>query len=421
MSNESNQEHRTVARHWKLTGLLAGGVAAAYVLLQERERVAGALEHVQDRLTSNGLTLMQKLSEVADSFLMKVHKTFVAAAPPSHIEAAVRQGLVGRARVATTTTVCPEGERVQTRMARQRQETADKNEDESEPTSSNGSGQRKRSACDAALEADGNTQPQRRTLRACERLDTSASTQVQEAREDSRLTAADKQVDHNVSLSIDSTGADAQVAAAAAGMSGTSVMANASRSLTAEPINAGATAAVECMATRDAQSEKSCGRAVSTCATSISQRAQTEPASLLGARLSAVWVDDAFICEVMMIRQSDSGTFEALVKYEADDVEQWEVIGEPPYCHVIVEEPADAWSRKDNELIDARTLERIDGKEFEGVVVAWLKAGYENVTLFKVYHTADGDFEDLEEQEAKAAVALYNAQMLTRLATHESC
>mmetsp|Transcript_17695 Transcript_17695/g.30110 ORF Transcript_17695/g.30110 Transcript_17695/m.30110 type:complete len:419 (-) Transcript_17695:210-1466(-) len=410
MSNESNQEHRPVARHWKLTGLLAGGVAAAYVLLQERERVAGALEHVQDRLTGNGLTLVHKLSAVADRLLVKVHETFVAAAPHSHIEAAVCQGLTGHAHVTTTTTACPKGGRVQTRMARQRQETADKNEDKSEPTSSNGSGQRKRSACDAKLEADGNTQPQRRTLRTGERLDTSASTQVQEALEHSRLTAADKQVDHNVSLSIDSTGADAQVAAAAAGMSGNSVMAKASPSLIPEPIDAGATSAVECMATRDAQSEVSCDLAVSTCATSISQRAQTEPASLLGARLSALWVDEAFICEVMMIRQSDSGTFEALVKYEADDVEQWEVIGEPPYCHVIVEEPADAWSRKDNELIDARTLEHIDGKEFEGVVVAWLKAGYENVTLFKVYHTADGDFEDLEEQEVKAAVSLYNAR-----------
>ena len=148
----------------------------------------------------------------------------------------------------------------------------------------------------------------------------------------------------------------------------------------------------------------------------MSPRTTSTPTMLFRAVDDGAAIDDAFICEVMMIRQSDSGTFEALVKYEADDVEQWEVIGEPPYCHAIVEEPADAWSRKDNELIDARTLERIDGKEFEGVVVAWLKAGYENVTLFKVYHTADGDFEDLEEQEAKAAVALYNAQMLTRLA-----
>lgn len=40
--------------------------------------------------------------------------------------------------------------------------------------------------------------------------------------------------------------------------------------------------------------------------------------------------------------------------------------------------------------------------------MAWLPKGYEDVTLYRVYHRDDGDFEDLEEKEVKAAVALYN-------------
>ena len=85
MTDEPTADRRGVVSHWKMTGLLAGGLAVGYALVQERERVAGAVANVQDTLTNNGLTLMQKLSEMADAFLAKVHETFVAAAPPTNL------------------------------------------------------------------------------------------------------------------------------------------------------------------------------------------------------------------------------------------------------------------------------------------------------------------------------------------------
>ena len=88
-----------------MAGLVAGGLAVGYALLQEQERLAAAVAHVQSTLTSNGLTMMQKLSEMADAFLAKVHETFVAAAPPSNLEAAVRHGLTGQSDDAVTTPV----------------------------------------------------------------------------------------------------------------------------------------------------------------------------------------------------------------------------------------------------------------------------------------------------------------------------
>ena len=98
MTAEPTADRRGVANHWKMAGLLAGGLAVGYALVQERERVAGAVANVQDTLTNNGLTLMQKLSEMADTFLAKVHETCVAAAPPTNLEAAVRHGLTGRSQ-----------------------------------------------------------------------------------------------------------------------------------------------------------------------------------------------------------------------------------------------------------------------------------------------------------------------------------
>ena len=83
MTAEPTADRRGVASHWKMAGLVAGSLAVGYALVQERERVAGAVANVQDTLTNNGLTLMQKLSEMADAFLAKVHETFVAAAPPN--------------------------------------------------------------------------------------------------------------------------------------------------------------------------------------------------------------------------------------------------------------------------------------------------------------------------------------------------
>jgi|MDSW01.1.fsa_nt_gb hypothetical protein len=94
MAEQSTTDRRGVASHWKMAGLLAGGLAVGYALVQERERVTGAVANVQDTLTGNGLTLMEKLSKMADAFLAKVHETLVAAAPPTNLEAAVRHGLI---------------------------------------------------------------------------------------------------------------------------------------------------------------------------------------------------------------------------------------------------------------------------------------------------------------------------------------
>ena len=71
MTAEPTADGRAVASHWKTAGLVAGGLAVGYALVQERERVTGAAANVQDTLTNNGLTLMQKLSEMADAFFAK--------------------------------------------------------------------------------------------------------------------------------------------------------------------------------------------------------------------------------------------------------------------------------------------------------------------------------------------------------------
>jgi hypothetical protein len=139
----------------------------------------------------------------------------------------------------------------------------------------------------------------------------------------------------------------------------------------------------------------------------LAQRAQAEPASLLGAKLAATWVNETFVSEVIMIREGRSGRFEALVKYETDGVEQWEVLGEPPYKHTLIAEPVDTWLRTGSALVGAHTLECIDSREFEGVVMAWLpkRDGYE--ALYKIYHVADGDFEELDESEVRTAIELF--------------
>ena len=114
-----------------MAGLVTGGLAVGYALVQERERVAGAVANVQDTLTNDGLTLMQKLSEMADAFLAKVHDTFVAAAPPTNLEAAVRHGLTGQSEDAATTPVARERPRApKTRLRENDTNTGDENADD---------------------------------------------------------------------------------------------------------------------------------------------------------------------------------------------------------------------------------------------------------------------------------------------------
>ena len=141
--------------------------------------------------------------------------------------------------------------------------------------------------------------------------------------------------------------------------------------------------------------------------TALAQRAQLDPASLLGARLSSTWVNDMFECDVLMIRDGKRGRSEALVRYEDDNIEQWEVIGEPPYMHTLITEPADIWLGTGSAFIGAKTLERIYSREFEGVVMAWLPKRDGLESLYKIYHVKDGDFGELDDAEVETSVALY--------------
>ena len=62
--------------------------------------------------------------------------------------------------------------------------------------------------------------------------------------------------------------------------------------------------------------------------TTLAQKFQSDPVGLLGAMLSAKWVDQTFRCRVLMYRESRESdgdgdkSFEALVEYEADRVQQ---------------------------------------------------------------------------------------------------
>ena len=109
-----------------------------------------------------------------------------------------------------------------------------------------------------------------------------------------------------------------------------------------------------------------------------------------------------------MIRKGEEGDkFEALVKYEMDGFEECAVIGEPPRKHTLIAESAEMWLRTGSALIDAHTRERIGSREFEGVVMAWLPKTDGHETLYKIYHIDDGDFEELDNTEVTAAIALF--------------
>jgi len=363
MTAEPTADRRGVASHWKMAGLVAGSLAVGYALVQERERVAGAVVNVQDTLTNNGLTLMQKLSEMADAFLAKVHESFVAAAPPTNLEAAVRHGLTGQSDDAVTTPVPRERPRApRTRLRENDTNTDDENADDSayQPEASHRRRRTRHSGPEQSVTPSQHCSS--RAAGAAARSGWQASLRAQEAGEDD------------------------------------------------------ATRPAATVAVGDAQAQVAFDKLASAQTTTIAQRAQTEPASLLGARLSATWhvlrgsswVKEACPCEVMMIRKGEEGDkFEALVKYEMDRFEEWVVIGEPPRKHTLIAESAEMWLRTGSALIDAHTLERIDSREFEGVVMAWLPKTDGHETLYKIYHIADGDFEELDNTEVTAAIALF--------------
>ena len=367
-----------------MAGLVAGGLAVGYALVQERERVAGAVANVQDTLTNNGLTLMQKLSGMSDAFLAKVHETFVAAAPPTNLEAAVRRGLTGQSDDASAPRHRPEVTReLRTRPREDDSTVADETADDT--TSQSEASHRRRRTRHSGPEHQGAPSQH-------------CSSQVVSATARSSMHSAPQ-----------AQGSDQGVPTTELALDESDMMDARAESPLTQAIVMGAAPPPVAVAVGNAQTQVALDGHASAQTTTIAQRAQAEPASLLGARLSATWVSEAFVCQVMMIRKGEDGKFEALVKYEADDVEQWEILGEPPYKHTLIAEPTDTWLRTGSALIDARTLERIGSHDFEGVVMAWLPKRDGHDSLYKIYHIADGDFEELDDAEVTAAVSLFNS------------
>ena len=410
MTDESTADRRRAASHLKRAGLFAGGIAVVYALVQERERVAGAVANVQDSLTINGLTLMQKLSEISDAFLAKVHETFVAAAPPKTLEAAVRHGLTGQSDNAATTTRESSG----SSRTRPREEVpktdSDKAGDQPEP---------KRRTRHTKNEQ--NAPPSRPSTPPVADAAARGGRQASPRATETDLTTAGQQTDESVSAmeptSVSTAGQQTDESASATEPALVSKQPAGGEPVQAETTEASPSPGLQetdgtppsaTVAASGVQGQMAMDQLVSAQTVALAQRAQAEPASLIGARLAATWVNETFVCEVVTIRQGMGDRFEALVKYETDGVEQWEVLGEPPYKHTLIAEPSDTWLRTGSALVGAHTLGRIGSREYEGVVMAWLpkRDGYQ--ALYKVYHVADGDFEELDETEVKAAIALFD-------------
>ena len=399
MTAEPTADRRGVASHWKMAGLVAGGLAVGYALVQERERVAGAIVNVQDTLTNNGLTLMQKLSEMADAFLAKVHESFVAAAPPTNLEAAVRHGLTGQSDDAVTTPVPRERPRApRTRLRENDTNTDDENADDSayQPEASHRRRRTRHSGPEQSVTPSQHCSS--RAAGAAARSGWQASLRAQEEGDDDPMTVEQQ------STTVPSRDESEVMDATAVSPLPEAKEKDATRPAATVAVGGAVGAHVAFDKLASAQT------------TTIAQRAQTEPASLLGARLSATWhvlrgsswVKETCPCEVMMIRKGEEGDkFEALVKYEMDGFEEWVVIGEPPRKHTLIAESAEMWLRTGSALIDAHTLECIDSREFEGVVMAWLPKRDGHKSLYKIYHVADGDFEELDDTEVTAAIALF--------------
>ena len=407
MTAEPTADRRGVASHWKMAGLVAGSLAVGYALVQERERVAGAVTNVQDALTNNGLTLMQKLSEMADAFLAKVHETFVAAAPPTNLEAAVRHGLTGQSDDAVTTPVPGERTRApRTRLRENNTSTDDENADDpaDQPEASHRRRRTRHSGPEQSVTPSQHCSS--RAAGAAARSGWQASLRAQEAGEDDPMTV--EQQTNEVAAAMQPTAVPSR--------DESEVMDATAVSPLPEAKETDATRPAATVAVGDAQAQVAFDKLASAQTTTIAQRAQTEPASLLGARLSATWhvlrgsswVKETCPCEVMMIRKGEEGDkFEALVKYEMEGFEEWAVIGEPPRKHTLIAESAEMWLRTGSALIDAHTLERIGSREFKGVVMAWLPKTDGHETLYKIYHIDDGDFEELDNTEVTAAIALF--------------
>lgn len=361
--------------------------------------MAGAVANAQDTLTNNGLTLMQKLSKMADDFLAKVHETFVAAAPPANLEASVRHGLTGQSDNAATTPV----RQVRPKAPRSRLRENDPNmdyEDADDPAYQPDVSHHRRRMRHSGPEQSA-TPSQHCSSRAAGAAAHRGwwASLLQEAGED------DPKVMEQQSNEAGAATQPTAVAMQPTGDEWAMMDATAVPPLPREERNA--TRPTSKIAMGNTNAKVAINKLASAQGATIAQRAQAKPAGLLGARLSATWVNETFACEVMMIRKGKGDKFEALVKYEKDGIEQWEVIGELPYKHTLIAEPVDAWLRTGSALIDAHTLERIDSRKFEGVVMAWLPKRDGNESLYKIYHIADGDFEELNYKEVTAAISLF--------------
>lgn len=388
-----------MANHWKMAGLVAGGIAVGYALIQDRERVAGAVANAQDTLTNNGLILLQKLSEMADAFLAKVHETFVAAAPPANLEAAVRHGLTGQSDNAVTTPVRQGRPKAPRTRLRENDTNMDYEKADDPAYQPDVSHHRRRMRHSGPEQSATPSQHcSSRAAGAAARRDWQASLLQDSGEDDSKV----------IKQQSNEAGAATQPTAVAMQPTGDEwemMDATAVPPLPREKRNA--TQPTSKIAKGDTHAKVAINKLASAQGATIAQRAQAEPASLLGARLSATWVNETFACEVMMIRKGKGDKFEALVKYDNDGIEQWEVIGEPPYKHTLIAEPVDAWLSTGSALIDAHTLRCIDSRKFEGVVMAWLPKRDGHESLYKIYHIADGDFEELNYKEVTAAISLF--------------
>ena len=100
-----------------------------------------------------------------------------------------------------------------------------------------------------------------------------------------------------------------------------------------------------------------------------------------------------------------STRFEGHVKYDADNVEQWETLGEG---HTLLEEPAERWLRTGCKFVGSRLIREFAGVCSPAVVMCWLPASEDNPDLYKVYHD-DGDYEEIDETELNEAIQRYVA------------
>ena len=108
----------------------------------------------------------------------------------------------------------------------------------------------------------------------------------------------------------------------------------------------------------------------------------------------------------MIRRDGETKKWVALVRYAADDMEQWETIGVAPFRHKLLAEPAEPWTRAGTEHIGARVwCEGLGG----GTVICWLPASADEPAFFRVLYD-DLDFNDLGADELAAAIEAAEAR-----------